>query len=243
MKTPISYYGGKQMMCRHILPLIPVHNLYCEPFFGGGAIFFAKEQSEIEVINDVNGEVINFYQVLQSGFEALNRLVQKTLHSRELYRDALIVYQHPHLFTRVKRAWAFWILTNQGFATKIGTWGYDRSAGSIERKVANSKTKFTSLYADRLAHTQIESNGAIKVVKSRDSISSFFYCDPPYFNSNMGHYDGYNEDDFKQLLKALSGIAGKFLLSSYPSEPLDQFVKKYRWHQIRNKRIFEDVWF
>ena len=54
MKTPITYYGGKQSMLSIILPMIPEHNLYCEPFFGGGAVFFAKEPSKIEVINDTN---------------------------------------------------------------------------------------------------------------------------------------------------------------------------------------------
>lgn len=44
LRTPISYYGGKQRLISKILPLIPEHNLYCEPFLGGAAIFFAKEK-------------------------------------------------------------------------------------------------------------------------------------------------------------------------------------------------------
>ena len=54
MKTPISYYGGKQSLLKHILPLIPEHRIYVEPFFGGGAVFFAKEPAKVEVINDHN---------------------------------------------------------------------------------------------------------------------------------------------------------------------------------------------
>ena len=65
MKTPITYYGGKQSMLSIILPMIPEHNLYCEPFFGDGAVFFTKEPSKIEVINDTNREVVNFYRVAQ----------------------------------------------------------------------------------------------------------------------------------------------------------------------------------
>lgn len=75
MKTPITYYGGKQMMVKHILPLIPEHHLYCEPFAGGLAVFFAKEKSKVEVINDLNRFVINFYQQIQNNFEALNAKV------------------------------------------------------------------------------------------------------------------------------------------------------------------------
>jgi len=63
MKPPVSYYGGKQNMTKEILSLIPKHKIYIEPFFGGGAIFFTKEPSEVEIINDLNSYVINFYNV------------------------------------------------------------------------------------------------------------------------------------------------------------------------------------
>ena len=78
----------------------------------------------------------------------------------------------------------------------------------------------------------IESNDALRVIKSRDGADSFFYCDPPYFNSDMGHYKGYTEKDFTQLLETLSEVEGKFLLSSYPSDVLDGFTKKHKWHTI-----------
>lgn len=54
MHTPITYYGGKQMLVDTILPMIPTHKIYCEPYFGGGAIFFAKGKSYLEAINDIN---------------------------------------------------------------------------------------------------------------------------------------------------------------------------------------------
>ncbi|MCG8310742.1 MAG: DNA adenine methylase [Cytophagales bacterium] len=218
-------------MCKHILPLIPNHELYCEPFFGGGAVFFAKPISRIEIINDTNGEAINFYQVLKNNFKGLNRLVQQTLHSRKLYLDALVMYRHPHLFTKTKRAWAFWILTNQGFATKIGTWGYDKSSGSVENKVMNAKKRFTTDYTDRLEKVQIECRDAIEVIKSRDREGAFFYLDPPYFNSNCGHYEGYKEADFKRLLDTLTTVKGLFMLSSYPSDLLTEYVNDYGWKQ------------
>jgi len=63
LRTPITYYGGKQQLCSTILGLIPEHNLYCEPFCGGAAIFFGKKASHVEVLNDTNKELINFYKV------------------------------------------------------------------------------------------------------------------------------------------------------------------------------------
>lgn len=72
MKTPISYYGGKQTMLKHLLPLVPEHNLYTESFAGGAALYWAKEPSPVEVLNDVNGNLINFYRVLKNDFNALS---------------------------------------------------------------------------------------------------------------------------------------------------------------------------
>ena len=79
MKTPITYYGGKQKMLGAILPMIPEHNIYVEPFFGGGAVFWAKQPAPVEFINDIDGEVTNFYRVLQTDYPALKR--ESTVHS------------------------------------------------------------------------------------------------------------------------------------------------------------------
>ena len=79
MKTPISYYGGKQAMLKTILPLIPEHQIYCEPFFGGGAVFWAKEPSKYEYINDFNDLVVNFYEQLKNNFEELKSKIIATL--------------------------------------------------------------------------------------------------------------------------------------------------------------------
>lgn len=233
MKTPISYYGGKQNMLRHILPLIPEHDLYNEPFFGGGALFWAKEPVKVEVINDANGEVINFYRVVQADYHKLNALIQTTLHSREQYQDALHVYARPHMFDEIRRAWAFWILCNQGFGSKIGTWGYDREANSLAKKLEGGKKRFTTDLRDRLSRTQIECNDANTVIKSRDRKGAFHYVDPPYFNSNCGHYGGYTEEDFNELLITLQNCKGMFLLSSYDSEILTRYAKANGWKQIK----------
>ena len=196
MKTPITYYGGKQMLLKHILPLIPQHKLYCEPFFGGGAVLFAKPKSETEVVNDINGELVNFFQVVKKQFTELQQEIQATPHSRELYKKAMVVYTHPDLFTTVKRAWALWVLTNQGFASMIGSWGF----GKDDSKEASLKVKrenFVKEYAERLAKVQLENNDAIKVLTRCNDKDAFAYCDPPYIGSDMGHYKGYTEADYK----------------------------------------------
>jgi DNA adenine methylase len=219
-------------MSRHILPLIPAHKIYTEAFFGGGAIFFHKEQSEVEIINDLNGEVVNFYKVITTDFWRLNELIQSTLHSREQYEQAMVVYNHPKLFDPIKRAWAFWILTNQGYASKIGSWGYDKEGSSMVNRLEGKKIEFNQAIRKRLEQTQIECNDAIRVIESRDTKETFHYVDPPYIKSNQGHYSGYTEQDFERLLNTLQSAQGKFLLSNYNSDILADFVKKNNWFYL-----------
>ena len=231
MKTPLSYYGGKQKLCSTILSLIPGHKLYCEPFVGGAAVFFGKDPSGVEVLNDTNKELINFYQVVQNRYPDLERSIRSTLHSRRLHADASTVYNNPHLFDEVKRAWAVWVLTSQTFSSIItGTWGFDKSSNTTTQKISNKREQFTEDLAIRLQNVQLECADALYIIQSRDTAESFFYCDPPYFNSNCAHYDGYTLEDFESLLKILSGINGKFLLSSYPSDVLQKYAKKNGWY-------------
>lgn len=227
-KTPIAYYGGKQSMINDILPLIPEHDTYIEPFFGGGAIFWAKAPVKSEVINDANSHVINFFEVLKHDFFKLREAIEKTLHSRDTYKHALTIYNLPHLFDRVQRAWAFWVVTNQGFATKIGTWGYDRK-GAMPKKVTNKIEAFKEHLEDRMRYTTIDSDDAVKIIKTHDCDTAFVYVDPPYVGSNQGHYGGYTEGHFEELLLTLSSLKGRFLLSSYPSEILERFIQEYDW--------------
>ena len=127
MKTPLSYYGGKQQLASKILGLIPEHRIYCEPFIGGAAVFFAKQPSPVEVINDTNGELINFYEVLQRDFSALEKEITISLHSRKQHRQARVIYENPEMFDRVKRAWAVWMLANASYGCMLdGGFGYDR---------------------------------------------------------------------------------------------------------------------
>ena len=233
MKTPITYYGGKQMLLKHILPLIPPHKLYCEPFFGGGAVLFAKPKSETEVVNDINGELVNFFQVVKKHFVELQQEIQATPHSRELYKKAMVVYAHPDLFSNVKRAWALWVLTNQGFASMIGSWGFGKD-DSKEAALKVKRENFVKEYAERLSKVQLENNDAIKVLTRCDDKEAFAYCDPPYIGSDMGHYKGYTEEEYKNLLNVLVKFKGKFLLSSYPSTILNSYIKMYKWrvHKI-----------
>lgn len=106
------------------------------------------------------------------------------------------------------------------------------------KQVQWSKEMFTILYARRLERTSIFCRDAINVIQSTDTPTTFHYIDPPYFNSDMGHYDGYTKDDFIKLLETLSVCEGKFMLSSYPSDVLSEYIHRNKWktEEIRMKK-------
>ena len=113
MKAPVTYWGGKQQLKDKILSLISEHERYNEPFFGGGAIFFAKQPAPIEFINDINGEVVNFYRTLKRNFDELKTEVECTLHSEFQHNQAREIYNNPLSHSNVLRAWTVWMLSHQ----------------------------------------------------------------------------------------------------------------------------------
>ena len=190
-----------------------------------------KEPSKAEIINDTNRMVINFYEQLKNNYSGLESLVQSSLHSRAMHHDAFVMYSNPHLFSDLQLAWAFWILTNQGFRAAINnSWSSSNEGKKDTTKIASKKALFCEDLKARIETVQLECRDAIDVIKGRDREDTFFYIDPPYYNSNMGHYGGYTLANFKELLSLLSKLKGKFLLSSYPSDALSEFTDLNGWH-------------
>jgi DNA adenine methylase len=123
------------------------------------------------------------------------------------------------------------VLSSQCFGSALGnSWASDKKKRSFTKKIENKKGAFTEELTCRLQRCTLESADACYVINSRNVADAFFYCDPPYYNANMGHYDGYSLNDFKDLLDTLSQVKGKFLLSSYPSDVLTEYTTKFGWN-------------
>lgn len=231
MKTPIRYYGGKQNMLAHILPLIPPHELYTECFCGGAAVFWAKSPSKTEVINDINGEVVNFYEIAKTETNKLARLINATLHSEKQHSFAKIVYNYPEFFPKLRRAWAFFVLCSLSFSGDLGA-GYlygnnqdNVQSGGIKRRFLHKMANICK----RLERVQIEQTDAVNCLTRHNAEFAFHYVDPPYIDVNQGHYAGYTEADYELLLQRLATLKGKFMLSCYDSEILQRYAKEHGW--------------
>lgn len=232
MKTPISYYGGKQKMLEYILPLIPKHNVYVEPFFGGGAVFFAKPPSKIEFINDLDDRVVNFYFVLKTKFNELKQMADASLHSDYWYNKSKEILNNKS-YSDVERAFAFWYNVNNAYNSDLNG---GLSFGKYSNKsnlFQNKKNRFTIHLSQRLENTTILNRDAIKVIEQLDGEETFFFIDPPYVSANMGHYDFYTKDEFLNLINTLKNVKGKFLLTTYDEPELKELANEMNWKQIK----------
>ena len=125
---------------------------------------------------------------------------------------------------------AFWYATNFGFSNQIGNCRIT-THGKNSTCLNNKISAFTDFYSERLKGVQIENNYAIEIISHHDTDSTFHYVDPPYIGADQGHYGGYEQMHFNELLEVLSFIKGKFLLSSYPNEELSRYAEKCNWYQ------------
>ena len=243
MKTPLSYYGGKQTMVKTIVNILeqaPAQKIYVEPFFGGGAVFFAREKASHEVINDKNSLIVTFWRVLKKGFPALKREIDATIYSRELFRQAGVVLENPDMFDDVKIAWAIWTRYSMSFGHKGKGYGYGIKENKYGVKIKNCRDSFTETLQKRLACAEIECADALRVIERRDTADTLFYIDPPYVGANQGPYAGYTQRDFEALLSLLEGIKGCFLLSSYKNEALSNAARKNGW-EMREFKMYNTM--
>lgn len=225
MRPMLAYYGGKQRLVPKLLPLIPPHAVYVEPFCGGASLFFAR-QPEVrnqslyrEVLNDKDERVISVFRAAQKDAPALWHKLQYTPYSRAMYKEARqILRERWNEASLVDRAWAVIVSTKQGFADKIdSSWGIGVYTSNHAAEWVNYRKRFFTL-VDRLASVYIECDDAISVIKRWDSPQTFFYCDPPYPNTDQsGYAHTYSVRDFARLVETLDEIEGAFMLSCYDS--------------------------
>lgn len=240
--APLTYYGGKKRIAEWILQYIPSHDIYCEPFFGGGAVFFAKQPSYLEVINDHNTMLINFYRQCQENFDIMASKIQNELHSEFRYCQAEKIYSGQKSASDIEKAVATWLVFNQSWkASARAGWKFDQGSGGSHAGIvfAHARRNFCPWLKKRLQYVQISCRDALQVIRDRDSERTFFYLDPPYPDTNQGHYSGYTWKKLEELLTLLQSIQGQFALSNYPSEMISKFSAENNW-QLKEFTIKKD---
>jgi len=228
--TPIiKYVGSKYKMSKKLINLFPKHIGYIEPFFGTGVVFFNKQPSKVEIINDLNGNIINLFKVIKYKKEEFLKECDYFLYSRQLYNEFL---ETMHEKNDVKRAFKyFYVMASKyGGLNKGGTW----SASSIRNtaKKTYNKLSLIDVIHDRLKHTTIEQLDFEKVIRKYDNKDAFFFLDPPYYKINELYEKDFTIKDHHRLYKCISNIKGKFLLTINDVEWIRETYKDYNVSEI-----------
>ena len=237
INTLLNYPGAKWGMAEQIISLMPKHRSYLEPFFGSGAVLFNKPKSAIETVNDIDGEIVNFFRVLRERPEELAYAVSMTPYARDVFDDAHENrgednFDSAYRFAiRSKMGHGFKTYQKTGF--KVDVFARERSycVGCWNRLPADLMEA-----AVRLKEVQIENRPALDLIKRFNHENVLIYADPPYLLETRGgkqYRHEMTEQDHLDLLKALKQHRGYVILSGYPSEMYDREL--HGWSVIHRK--------
>lgn len=213
-------------MRKKLLPLIPAHKTYVEAFGGAASMLFAKRPSEVEVYNDIDSDVVNFFRVLRDRekFERFREMVTLTPYSREEFLFCLNTLESTE--DEVERAYKFFVVVRQSFGAMGRTWGYvvTTSIRGMAKLNSNWLSAIENLDAvyERFMRVQIEHNDFRKVLLCYDSENTFFYLDPPYLATTRKYLNLYkhemSNEDHKELIEIITNLRSKVLISGYDNE-------------------------
>lgn len=225
MSSPIKWLGGKSLLANSIIELIPKHETYIEPFFGAGQVFFRKPESKYEVINDIHGELINFFRVCKDKSSELIESFDYILTSREYYN--ILLQQDINKLDEIQRAHRFYYLIRAGFGGK-----FEDVFGTGTKRLNGFQWKMIKPHVDstheRLCNVTIENTDYTRIFEIYDYEEAFFFVDPPYLGTSQKGYGGtFERKDFKNLHSFLSSMQGKFIMTHNDTEYIRDKFKNF----------------
>lgn len=249
MKNPplLRYFGGKHRDAPKIISRFPSHELYCEPFGGGASVLLQKSRSNIEVYNDLSGDVVNFFKVLRDRPDDLIRVIELTPYSRLEWENSFEPSDNELESARrlYVRSWQ----THGGGVSSVknGGWRFQWQKRSQRENASTSvvdnfnRTKHLYLIAERLKQVQIENDTADNVIKRYGrNPQALIYCDPPYVHSTRtgGGYDyEMTDEQHKELATLLNSVEAMVVVSGYDCELYQELYRgweKLQWRSLIN---------
>ena len=240
LRSPIWWFGGKGNMIGKLLKLIPPHKIYVEVFGGGGSLLFAKKPSPVEVYNDIDSGLVNFFRVLRDPekFERFHKLVSLTPYSREEYYFCRDTWKDCE--DEIERAYKWFVVARMSFSGDFGEGGWSYTISATSKNMASACSRWLSVIEDlpqihqRIMRVQIDHKDFKGVFPTYDTPETLFYCDPPYvLNTRKGVRYQYEMSlkDHEDLVKILLGLKGMVLLSGY-KHPVYDPLERAGWKRI-----------
>jgi len=228
MKPIIPWMGGKRKLVDHILPLFPEHSCYVEPFAGGAAMFYAKEPVESEVLNDINGELINLYRVVKHHIHPLFDDLKWMLSSRQQFD--WLHQADPSALTDIQRASRFIYLQKASF----GAMGNNYGTATTARPKFNIYTLERDLQDAhfRLSQANLENLPWQDLIKRYDRPHTLFYLDPPYWDTH-GYGMEFGWDNYQQMSDLAQSIQGTMIISHNHHEQIRELFSWAHFKEVK----------
>ena len=223
MLKPFSYFGGKQRLLSKLMQLVPYHARYVEPFGGSASLLLARPKTDMEIYNDVDKGLVDFFRILQTDteFDAFHQRLRITPYSRELYYEYMKTWDAQT--DTIERVVQWYLLQVTGYAGRFAkSWGMAQS-GNLAR-MFKGKVDGLPRLKQRFADVTIHNESWEPVLDRYDTEDTFFYLDPPYTpdSRKAGEYDHEMDDaDHERLIERVQTLSGKCLLSGYPNPIYD----------------------
>lgn len=233
LKAPFGWVGGKTKLAKDIIDLIPQeHNIYIEVFGGAASVLYQKQPSKLEVLNDINGELINLHRAIRNNPQTLSMFLNDLFISREIFDDIRKRKMKPK--NNIERAAFYFYQLTQSFGSKGDNFAMAAKSG---RKPKNIYRDFKKI-SDRLKYVTIENMSFSKLIPLYDKEDAFFYIDPPYVSTESYYKNtgGFGIKEHEQLAELLSKVKGKFLLSYNDSVIVRELYKDFN---IRSTKEIE----
>lgn len=228
----IRYHGGKFRLADWILPLIPDHRIYVEPYGGAASVLLRKPRSYAEVYNDLDDDVVGLFRVLRDPEQAeqLIQAMQLTPYARSEFELAWEQTDDP-----IERARRLCIRAQMGFgsagATKqrtgFRTYTRERSGSSVQSDWTRYPVTLRAV-TERLQSVLIECRPALQVMQDHDTPGTVHFVDPPYVPATRAISRGakalkayrheMSDADHAELLEVLRSLSGYVLLCGYDNE-------------------------
>jgi len=231
MNALIGWLGGKSRLAGTIISKIPPHSCYVEVFCGGAHVYFTKEPSRVEIINDINGDLVNLYRVAKEHLEEFIRQFKFMLVSREQYKK----YQDtpPEVMTDIQRAVRFYYLMKMSFGAKVTGQSYGYSVTSPPRLNLLRVEEDLSAAHIRLARTNIENLPYSVCMAKYDGADTFMYLDPPYFDCEADYGVGiFGKEDFIKLRDIMTGLKSKCMMSINDVPQIREIFSMFRIEEV-----------
>jgi len=228
-KPVVPWIGGKRRLAKTLLPQFPEHTCYVEPFCGAAALFFLKPASKVEVLNDLNSDLVNLYRVIQHHLDEFCRQFRWALVSREIYHWLQIT--PGETLTDIQRAARFYYLQKLAFGGKVKGRTFGTAATSPPRLNLLRLEEDLSLAHLRLSRVTIEHLDWRSCIDKYDRPGTFFFCDPPYWQTE-GYGVDFPLEQYHRLAGSLHTMAGKAILTINDHPDMRQVFQGLRMQAV-----------